>query len=155
VTQSNVSARCRRKILMLSSGLILTVITGALGFGFEIYDLGSQHPDFYNPERGALVEARWELSQVSPPAQPADQARAAQQRIRSVERSLAKAQREHPEDKSHIEQIQHLVERLQAADRAAAREVGYRDDLYQTILDDLNRLIASPHRANASHRQHG
>lgn len=155
MSQSNVNTRCRRKVLVLTSGLILTLVTGLLGFAFDIVDFGARQPDIYNPERGALVEAQWQLSQALPPASPEDKAKEARQRIRNVKQSLKKAQREHPDDRSRIEYIRQLVDRLQAADAAARQQAAFRDDLYQTILKNLDQLIASPNHTSEPGEQHG
>ena len=64
--QGHAAARNRRRLLIVVSLLLLTLIIVAAAELSNRLAPGIGRPDLYNPERDALIEADWQLSQSVP-----------------------------------------------------------------------------------------
>jgi len=132
----------RRKALMLTSLLLITVATVTAAVLFDLLHLGISRPDLYNPEREALIEADWQLSQSVPHGPAAGSMTApVHPRIDGVIDWLDKAQGVQTEHRQRIAALRNKVQELDAADRAVRADVTRREQIYREINGELKFLI--------------
>jgi hypothetical protein len=132
--------------MILASLLLLTVLTVIVAVALDELKLGIHRPDLYNPEREALIEAEWQLSQSAPHGSTSvDVTQATHRHIRSVLDWLEKAEDVQPQHRQRIVAVRERVAELEAADREAAANARHRVQLYQEIMKELEHLMA-PYR---------
>ena len=127
---------------MLASLLLLSLVTVTTAFLFDLVNLGVRRTEMYNPEREALVEADWQLSQTMPhgPASITPVHRT-ERHIRKVLDWLDKAEGMQSEHRQRIAVLRDKVEALAAAERAVQSSSAHRDRLYDEISSELRFLI--------------
>lgn len=140
--QGRAATSNRRKTLMLTSLLLITLITVTAAIVFDLLHLGISRPDLYNPEREALIEADWQLSQsvphgraagaTNPPAHP---------HIDAVIDWLDKAEGVQSTHRDRIAELRSKVQQLDAAERAVQADVSRRERIYNEINSELKFLI--------------
>lgn len=135
--------KSRRRSVILTSLILLTLITVAAALLFDVIDIGVPRPDLYNPGREALVEAQWQLAQTIPHGQTAPvEADQTHQHIRTVLDWLDTAQNVEPEHRQRIAALREMITKLEAADREAQASAQHRRQIYDQIVSELKTLIA-------------
>lgn len=140
--QGRAAIRSRRKALMLTSLLLVSLATVTTAVIFDLFHLGTKRPDLYNPEREALIEADWQLSQSVPHGPAAGGINtAAHPHIDAAIDWLDKAEGVQTEHRYRIAELRRKVRQLDVADRAVQADVSRRERIYNEINSELKFLI--------------
>ena len=134
-------SRWTRKAAISVSLSLLILVTLAAALLFDVIDFGLQRPDFYDTERAALVETKWQLSLAIPHGDSTIETVDAHRYIQLAKVSLEKAREEHPEHHDRINQLESMLEELDRAERAARERVQVRNKLYQNVVKEIDWLL--------------
>jgi len=136
------AARSRRRLLTIASLLLLTLMIVTAAEVFDLLAPGSGQSDLYNPERKALIEADWQLSQLVPHGPASDlQGAPIHRHIETVLDWLDRAEGVQSDHRQQITELRAKVRALEAADRTARASAAQRDQLYDEINHNLKALI--------------
>lgn len=145
------AVRTRRRAVTIVALLLVTLATLTAAVAFDVLDLGTRRADLYNPERKALVEAEWQLSQAVPHGQDAtSETTLTHRHIHTVLDWLDRAEAIQPRHRQRIAALREMVGELETADRAAQASAERRLHLYAEITAELKALLAPYQPASAA-----
>ena len=133
--------RWNRKAAVTVSLSLLVLVALAAVLLFDLSDFGLERPDFYDTERAALVETKWQLSLAIPHGDSTIETVDARRYMELAKAALEKAREEHPEHHDRIDQLESMLEELDRAERAARERVQMRNKLYQNVVKEIDWLL--------------
>lgn len=132
----------RRRLSLLLMLPALPALLAGIALALEgTFDLKAGREALYAPERRALIEAEWQLSQAFAHAAPSTAAVSDEQLV-TVQRWLHDASEEQPRDRARIAALQKEVDVLAALDREAHAIAQRRHQTYTRVIDELRSLSA-------------
>ena len=142
MTQIGYLERIRKQSLLTFIALgLLVILAASLAAAVDLNGLKIDRPDLYTPERQALIEAEWQLSQAfaHEPAQ-LDAAPLIHQQVKAALDWLDRASGADPTHHQRIAELQRQIMALEIADQQARASNAQRVQIYGRLLDELKTL---------------
>ncbi len=129
----------QRKLGTATSFLVMALILGSIVLVFDLYQ---DRPDYYEPVRSALVEARLHLNaSYGRERDLLEQVRSVHRELEAAIQFMARAEQAEPADRKDLAALRERIRALEDFQKTEQMSTSELFRTYQALIEDLNTLI--------------